>query len=39
MVGGGQAVAYVSQALGVSKNLIYRWKEKLSWKSILLRCQ
>lgn len=28
MVGNGQSVAYVSQALGISENLIYRWKQK-----------
>jgi transposase len=27
MVANGQAVAYVSQALGVSESLIYRWKQ------------
>jgi transposase len=28
MVANGQSVAYVSQALGISENLIYRWKQK-----------
>jgi transposase len=28
MVANGQSVAYVSKALGVSENLIYRWKQK-----------
>ena len=28
MVASGQSVAYVSQALGVSENLIYRLKQK-----------
>lgn len=28
MVVNGQSVAYVSKALGVSENLIYRWKQK-----------
>lgn len=27
MVGNGQSVAYVSQALGIRENLIYRWKQ------------
>lgn len=32
MVASGQSVAYVSQALGVSENLIYRWKQKTKGK-------
>jgi len=32
MVSSGQAVAYVSQALGVSENLIYRWKQSTKGK-------
>jgi len=32
MVAGGRAVAYVSKALGVSENLIYRWKQKTEGK-------
>ena len=32
MVASGQAVAYVSKALGVSENLIYRWKQKTEGK-------
>ena len=32
MVGSGQSVAYVSKALGVSENLIYRWKQKTEGK-------
>jgi transposase len=28
MVANGQSVAYVSQALGISENIIYRWKQK-----------
>ncbi len=32
MVGNGQTVAYVSQALGVSENLIYRWKQRTEGK-------
>lgn len=32
MVAGGQTVAYVSQALGVSENLIYRWRQKTKGK-------
>jgi transposase len=28
MVAKGQSVAYVSQALGISENIIYRWKQK-----------
>jgi len=28
MVANGQSVAYVSQALGISENMIYRWKQK-----------
>jgi transposase len=32
MVSSGQAVAYVSKALGVSENLIYRWKQRTEGK-------
>lgn len=32
MVSRGQAVAYVSQALGVSESLIYRWKQSTKGK-------
>ena len=32
MVANGQAVAYVSKALGVSENLIYRWKQRTEGK-------
>jgi len=32
MVASGQTVAYVSQALGVSESLIYRWKQKTKGK-------
>ncbi len=32
MVSSGQAVAYVSQALGVSESLIYRWKQSTKGK-------
>lgn len=32
MVAKGQSVAYVSQALWVSENLIYRWKQKAEGK-------
>jgi transposase len=32
MVTSGQPVAYVSQALGVSESLIYRWKQKTKGK-------
>jgi transposase len=28
MVANGQSVAYVSKALGISENIIYRWKQK-----------
>jgi transposase len=28
MVANGQSVAYVSQSLGISESLIYRWKQK-----------
>ena len=28
MVANGQSVSYVSKALGISENLIYRWKRK-----------
>lgn len=28
MVSSGQSVAYVSRALGVSENIIYRWRQK-----------
>jgi transposase-like protein len=28
MVAKGQSVAYVSQAIGISDNIIYRWKKK-----------
>lgn len=28
MVSEGQSVTYVSQALGISENLIYRWRNK-----------
>jgi transposase len=28
MVANGQSVSYVSKALGISENLIYRWKQK-----------
>lgn len=28
MVANGQSVAYVSQALGISENIIYRWRQK-----------
>jgi len=45
LVASGQTVAYVSQALGVSENLIYRWKQHTKGKKelpsqwIQLRCQ
>ena len=32
MVAKGQTVYYVSQALGVSESLIYRWKQKAEGK-------
>jgi transposase len=32
MVANGQAVAYVSKALGLSESLIYRWKQKTEGK-------
>ncbi len=32
MVANGQAVAYVSQALGIRENIIYRWKQKTEGK-------
>ncbi len=32
MVAGGQAVSYVSKALGVSENLIYRWRQRTEGK-------
>lgn len=28
MVGSGQTAAYISRALGISENLIYRWKNQ-----------
>jgi transposase len=28
MVANGQSVAYVCKALGISDNIIYRWKQK-----------
>jgi transposase len=28
MVANGQSVTYVSKALGISENIIYRWKQK-----------
>jgi transposase len=32
MVANGQAVGYISKALGVSENLIYRWKQRTEGK-------
>jgi len=32
MVANGQSVSYVSKALGVSENLIYRWKSQTKGK-------
>jgi transposase len=36
MVASGQAVAYVSQVLGVRENIIYRWKQKTKGKESAL---
>ncbi len=32
MVANGQSVAYVSKALGISENIIYRWKQQTKGK-------
>ncbi len=32
MVANGQSVTYVSKALGISENIIYRWKQKTEGK-------
>ena len=32
MVANGQSVTYVSKALGISENIIYRWKHKTEGK-------
>jgi len=33
MVANGQSVAYVSKALGISENIIYRWKQQTKGKA------
>ena len=32
MVANGQSVAYASKALGISENIIYRWKQQTKGK-------